>query len=164
MKLQGNITESEFVSFQRLHIKPRPLFKILGGFVGLAFAVALIGGIACAVTGRMEWNSVIALLVFTLTGLLYYLYFLPRQFKKAYQSQKMLHTTVDATIGDEEIHIASKFGEVHIPWNLLCKYKENEIVFAFYETKNIAHIIPKRWFPDQAGVDEFRSLLSSKIG
>lgn len=68
------------------------------------------------------------------------------------------------TLDDEGLKSDSEIGRVEKSWSTFEKFQETKSLFLLFQTRDSVGILPKRAFPSQEDIAQFRTLLASKIG
>jgi hypothetical protein len=164
MILNIQLTPEDYVKAIYLNMRPRPLFKWLGGFILLLLVFTLAVSGFRAVACHDDW-VVPAVLV----GVLAYLTFvfglrLPARLKKIFRQQKSLHSPYQMEITEEFVFTKSVVGESKLTWDYFRKWKEGKTLITLYQSDVMLHIFPKRCFASPDDVAQFRQLLLAKLG
>jgi hypothetical protein len=83
--------------------------------------------------------------------------------RRIYSRNPRLYGKRTVTFDDEGLTSDSDIAHVEIKWTSFEKFKETKNLFLIYQTKDVAGITPKRAFPSPEAVEQFRSLLASKV-
>jgi len=67
------------------------------------------------------------------------------------------------TFSDEGIRIESRLANAEVKWLAFRQVRESRNYFLLYIAMGLANVLPKRFFPDQASVQEFRSLVRAHV-
>jgi len=84
--------------------------------------------------------------------------------RKTYYRNPRLFGIRTVTFDDEGVKSDSEIGHTEKPWSTFERFKETKNLFLSFQTKDAISIVPKRAFPTQEAITEFRSVLASKIG
>jgi len=83
--------------------------------------------------------------------------------RRVYFQNPRLFGMRTVTFDDEGLKSDSDIAHVEIKWSNFEKFKETNNLFVTYQTRDVVGIVPKRAFPSQEAVAQFRNLLASKI-
>jgi YcxB-like protein len=67
------------------------------------------------------------------------------------------------TFTDAEIRIESRLANAEVKWPAFRQVRESKNYFLLYIAMGLANVLPKRFFSDQASVEEFRSLVRAHV-
>ena len=152
LSAKGTLRETDFVTAQFLHIKPRPLFAVLGLIILALFI----------------WVSFYAPSVsfFAWLGLLvaYFALYLPWCAKRNYRNYKAAHQPITIDVLDDGIHVTTENGAAHIPWDHILKWRRNSTLIVFYSSPVLFHIVPGRFFENEEEIEVLATLLGEKVG
>jgi YcxB-like protein len=82
---------------------------------------------------------------------------------KSLLSKPRLYGLRTVTFDDDGLKSDSEIAHVEIKWNSFEKFRETKNLFLTYQTRDVVGIVPKRAFPSQEAIAQFRNLLASKI-
>ena len=164
MKLNIQLTDDDYVKAQYLHMRPRPIFKWTGYFLGALVIATITFSIFLAIVGRGDFAPTIFL-----GGCLAYIAFLfaflmPRRVRKTFRQQKALQLPYSYELTDEFFISTAEYGGTKMTWDYFRKWKEGKTIFTVYQSDRIMQIIPKRAFKSEEEMVQFRELLTKKIG
>jgi hypothetical protein len=164
MKLNIQLTEEDYVKAQYLHMRPRPVFRWTGYFLGALVVVVIMISAFQAIAGQGDFSPLIIL-----GGCLAYLAFLfaflvPRRARKTFRQQKTLQLPYSYELTDELIIATAEYGGTKLTWDYFQKWKEGKTIFTVYQSDRIMQMIPKRVFTSPEEMAQFRELLTKKIG
>ncbi len=166
MNLTLQVTEKDYVRAQFLIMRPRPWIKVLGIIYLLVFTLALAIGLYRAI---VEYNGLKMILAITIMILFvvwciwFFFYYLPQWWRKLYHQSKY-HPTSECEIDDIAISINNSLGNSKLPWDYFHRWRESKYIFILYPADNLFHIFPKHCFSSEQDVNDFRKLLTEKIG
>lgn len=112
-----------------------------------------------------EKNSsvILVMLIFALLpilivgGMFYGIWKQSKNIEKTLEPAKFVYS-------DEGLETFSKSSTTKVTWDTFQKVKELKEDFLFYPQKNIFYTIPKRSFQNDSQIEEFRNLVSKKLG
>ena len=82
---------------------------------------------------------------------------------RVYGRNRRLFGTRRVTFHEEGIISDNPNGHVESAWSKFEGFRETKNLFLIYATADVASITPKRSFPSQAELEEFRALLARKL-
>jgi hypothetical protein len=148
--ITGQITEAEYIAAHHVHRRK------VAVAMNIVMAVLVVVGIGAYLATSQMWAMIV--LGGGVGGLigefLQSRFFYPRRLRRILAQTK---GRVDLTYSwdDEKIYLSSERGQVARPWNEFPKARENDQVILIYYNDALFEILSKRWFPDQAKIDEF---------
>lgn len=83
--------------------------------------------------------------------------------RRIYSRNPRLYGRRTVVFDDEGLTSDSEIAHVEAKWSGFEKFKETKNLFLIYQTKDVAGIVPKRAFPSLDSIEQFRSLLNSKV-
>jgi hypothetical protein len=115
-------------------------------------ALAFIGEIVLAATGRQTWNYLLfpAFILFFLA--LYRFYLRPYQIARSFDQNKELSSPFEMELTEEGYSISNSYGSGRIPWKDFAKWKEDKQIILLYRTDNMFNMVPKRLLHDGTDV------------
>lgn len=152
MRAEGVIRESDYVRSQYLHIRPRPVFAVIGALILTLFAWALI------VSPSWVMSGVAAYLV------LWLLVFIPWRAKKSYRQYKALSEPVSVEVRDDGLFFKRENGEGLVPWSHIVKWRQGKKLLLLYPTSNIFHLVPSHFFQSHEAFMAFTEIVKGKVG
>lgn len=140
----GTITADDYLQAQRLHIRPRLRFLVIGLVVAALFVLALAHSAIAALRGSgSAVTPVLLILCFSYLALLYFV-LLPLQARRIYRQQKTLHVAQTFLVDESGLGVRSELGVATLPWHMLHRWKENRHLFLVYHAPNLFTPLPKR--------------------
>ncbi len=91
-----------------------------------------------------------------------YLY-LPRRTGRLYAQQKSMQRPFAMRWDEDNVYFDSEEYSARTPWSDFSKWREGKDIFMLYLSDVMFRIVPKRDFPDENAMAEFRELLHRKI-
>jgi hypothetical protein len=83
--------------------------------------------------------------------------------RRVYYRNPRLFGMRTVTFDDDGLKSDSDVAHVEMKWTSFEKFKETNNLFLMYQTRDVVGIVPKRAFPSQEAVTQFRQLLASKV-
>jgi hypothetical protein len=150
--IQGALTLADYMAAQRLHLKPRPMFAIVGAILVL---VAL---------GTMflapSWELGIALAV--LAGMFFV--HLPLKARRTFKQFKALSEPMAIEIREAGLFFKSTNGEGLVPWSHITRWRRSNTMMLLYPASGFFYMVPSSFFSDQAEFSEFATVVEAKLG
>ena len=152
MRAQGQRTERDYVIAQFLHMRPRPVFAIIG--------VVLVGLLiwALATSGSGSLYAVVVFLI------VYFAVFIPWRHRRTFREYKALSEPFTLVVQDDGLHFESEHGSGVVPWSHIVKWRCNKSVVLVYPARNLFYLVPRHCFSSQSEFGEFTNLLKERIG
>jgi hypothetical protein len=163
MKLNVQVTEQDYVRGWYLNMRPKKWITVLGIIMVLLMVFTFVESLYEMISKHESSDTVFILAIVGIYFIAFFLYLLPRKFRKLYRQWKYL-PACDCEIGDEGISIVNSLGNSKIPWDYWRKWRENKYIFILYPVDNLFNVWPKRCFSSEQDINDFRKLLIEKIG
>ena len=164
VRVQGKISEADYVRAQWLHLRTRKTylaFGVLLAAVLLMFAVVKTVG---WVRGDNPPESIVAPLFLSLAYLSYFFIFLPYWFRRSYRNYPAIREPVDLTFNEEGLNFISENAQGKIPWKHFHKWRAGRSLFLIYQSPGLFHIVPKQLLSPSEGEQELRGFLEKTVG
>ena len=87
----------------------------------------------------------------------------PLVFARVYRRNSRLFGMRTVTVSDHGIVSDNQLGHTESAWNMYEKFRETRNLFLLYQSADIIGIVPKRAFASPAELEQFRSLIASRI-
>ncbi|HVG90941.1 MAG TPA: YcxB family protein [Alphaproteobacteria bacterium] len=84
-------------------------------------------------------------------------------FARVYRRNSRLFGMRTVTVNDTGIVSDHQLGHTESAWNMYEKFRETQNLFLLYQSADIVGIVPKRAFASPADLEQFRTLIASKI-
>lgn len=152
MRVEGVIQESDYIRSQYLHIRPRPVFAVVGLLILLLFVWSLVSApswVMAAVTVYL------ALWLFV---------FIPWRAKKNYRQYKALSEPVSIEVRDDGLFFKRENGEGLVPWSHIIKWRQSKTLLLLYPTSNVFHLVPSHFFLTPEAFSAFKEVLRGHVG
>ena len=159
LEMKGRIDANDYVRAQYLHLRPRLLYKILGGVVLAAFVLAAWLSLTSGDLDAMDF-LVFALVIFLVLNFTVYL---PWKTRRLYKQQKSLQGELSYVFNNDGVAVDSENGNWKTPWTDYVRWKKNDQLLLLYLSDCIYHMIPKRLFVDPGDFDKLCALVGQKI-
>ncbi len=153
MKINGQLTASDYLKAQYLHARPSRgmtiVFAILIGLLALGFFIGLhiilVDNNPSALWG-FSWPIAAIIAVFVL----YYFVMLPMRVRRIYGQHKEMQVPFQHEITAEGLVSSNAFAQAKRPWGHFIRWKENKDVFMLYVSDVSFILIPRRFItPEQ---------------
>jgi len=154
------LTSDDYLSANRLHARAR-LWWIFS-----VYAAAVLMGAAVVGVGKdlFGWLSVAGLAIFMALVFLFSWYVVtPRQTRRIFAEQKNMQRPYTLSWDDNYLSVEGENFSDRESWSDFARWRENDQLFAIYHSDVLFRIVPKRAFPEQSAVVNFRELLRAKI-
>ncbi len=164
IELNITLEPSDYVKSQFLHLRPKPIWKIVGMLLLLLLLWALYHTWKEALeTG--EYSTSFWIFIGCIAYMIgYFFMYIPFQARRIFKQQKAFHTPFTVLFNDDGIDSKSDLGDVNIPWSHIIRWKENDKLFLLYHSDVIFQFIPKRLILEDDIVNELRKLFNAKVG
>jgi hypothetical protein len=159
VRVKLDVTYGEHVRAQFLHLRPRPVYAVIGVPVCIVFL-----GFDCWVLCHPSQFTVYDLSIVGLgvLGLVYLLIGIPYHVRRM-RKNKFHQYDYKVQFDEDIVHFASDLGESHIPWDHFLYWKESRGLILVYVTRSQYIVFPKRLFGSENTPGELRSLLAEKV-
>ncbi len=153
MKINGQLTASDYLKAQYLHARPSRAmaiaFGILVGLLALGFLagfyIMLVDNNLSSLWG-FSWPIALIIVVF----LLYFFVMLPMRVRRIYGQHKEMSSPFEHEITPEGLVSSNLYGYAKRPWANFIKWKENQDLFMLYVSDVQFILIPRRFIaPEQ---------------
>jgi hypothetical protein len=84
-------------------------------------------------------------------------------FARLYRRNSRMFGMRTVTISDDGIVADHQLGHTESGWSMYEKFRETQNLFLLYQTTDLIGIVPKRVFANAAELQQFRTLIASKI-
>ena len=160
IEIAGMYEPSDYVRAQYLHIRPRPVYKVLGVLV-----LALFFWAAWLVITDDEIDGLDFLfLAMILALILNFTVYIPWKTRRVFNQQKALHRELVFKFDDSGISVTNENGQSTTPWDDYLRWKQNDQLALLYMSDCLYHMVPKRFFSDPADADRLIELVTMRIG
>ncbi len=124
-----------------------------------------VGGLSLGILGyRYLDHSMSVVLISVFAVFITLQIFLPYLIhRRVYYRNPRLNGMRTVTFDDEGVKSDSETGHVERKWKTFEKFRETNNLFLTYLTRDVVGIVPKRAFPSQDAVAQFRDFLASKV-
>jgi hypothetical protein len=156
MKIEGTITERDYVKARNLAMKSRPWVTMIGTALLVFYCIAIF----------VQEDYIF--LIFTVVPVVCVLSGLwlirRRKLKQAYQQDTLFQTSFICIFDDNGLKAQDEYGSSNLPWYVFHKWRENTELFLLYPSDLRFHVFPKRFFDSPESINEFRRFAQEKIG
>lgn len=162
----GRLEIADLARYQYYHSLRRtwPLVILLA----LVALVAVITFPFVLADSSSDWQLILAnavpffLLLFFWLGLMLFLPY--RNAKRQYAAQSYLRESTSFSFTQEEIALRADSVSSSMAWTAIREVRETQNLFLIYHGRNIAMVVPKRFFPTQDAITQWKHLVSSATG
>ena len=152
MRAEGIIQESDYVRSQYLHIRPRPIFAVVGAPILALFAWAFVESHSWVMGGVAAYLA------------LWLLVFIPWRAKRSYKQYKALSEPVSVEVRDDGLFFKGENGEGLVPWSHVVKWRKSKRLLLLYPASNIFHLVPSHFFQSDEAFVAFSEIVKGKVG
>lgn len=160
IEVKGVFQPSDYVRAQYLHIRPRPLYKVLGVIVLVLFLWAAWLAFTSDDFGAFDILFLVTIVAFILNFTVY----IPWKTRRVYRQQKALQRGLSFKFDDAGASISNENGHSTSPWSDYLKWKQNDHLILIYLSDCMYHMLPRRMFVDPGGFEKLGELLTRRIG
>jgi hypothetical protein len=157
VQLQYEITPAEHLEMVRtVRIRPaRQLVRICLYGVGVILGVAIY----------QYFGDLIGVFFISIFGTLIILQLVTPYIihRRIYSRNPRLYGKRTVIFDNEGLTSDSDIAHVEIKWSSFEKFGETKNLFLIYQTRDVVGITPKRAFPNPEAIEQFRTLLASKV-
>jgi hypothetical protein len=150
--IQGALTLADYLAAQRLHLKPRPAFAVIGVVLVLLLLAALILS--------PSWELGLAL---TVLAAMFFVY-TPLKARRTFRQFKALSEPMVVERREGGLLFKSANGEGMVPWSHILKWRRSPTLILFYPASGFFYVLPSRFFSDQAAFSRFVNAVEAKLG
>ena len=161
------MTEATYLQANRLHFwfsaRNGKFLWVFGWIISVYFALDVATNYIDEVPLReMDWLNYGGMVVFCILAILFCYglgyWLLPRQTRKLFAQQKLLHSVQNVMVTEEAIIISSDLTTTKLPYAMAHKWLENSEMFLVYLTDRSFHFFPVR-VVDSDAIDAIRANL-----
>lgn len=150
--IQGALTLADYMAAQRLHLKPRPIFAILGAIlVVVALAVMFLAP---------SWQLGGALAV--LAGMFFV--YLPLKARRTFKQFKALSEPMAIEVREAGLFFKSTNAEGLVPWSHITRWRRDNTLLLLYPASGFFYMVPASFFSGHAEFSEFADVVEAKLG
>ena len=152
--ITGQVSEYEYVIAHRVH---RRRIAIV---MKCVLSVLFVSGVVIYLTASQKWGMIIAMggIGGFIGEVAQVHFFMPMRLRRLY-SQTQGRTDITYSWDQTNLIATTEKGYATRAWTEFPKAREDSHVVLLYYNDALFEIVSKRWFRDQAQVDEFRSHL-----
>jgi hypothetical protein len=161
--ISGSLSANDYLAAMRLHMRPRPLYYWLGIILCLlAVGVMLHQTIFIPLTLDNAWIPLAFLVGISLVGN-YFFISLPKQVRRTYAQQKLLHENQLIQINSDFLITSTGQTYRKVKLDIFHNYKYNNRMVLLYQSEAVFNIFPRRWFSSDADYDLFVSYVKDRV-
>ncbi|MDF3130304.1 YcxB family protein [Kiritimatiellaeota bacterium B1221] len=160
MKCAGQISEKDYVAAQWLHLRLRPVFRVLGFLLLVLWVVALCGKFSQGFENTVDY--VFAFITFYM--LLLFGFSIPRKWKRIYRNYKLIQAPFEWVFTKERIFSKTAHSEAYVDWDAFIKWRVGKKYVLLYQASNLMNIIPKEGFVSDEDFAAALELFKEKLG
>jgi hypothetical protein len=160
--ITGTFSPSDVKSAAWVHLRPRRSYFIVGVVLLAAFLWA--GWVSFFGEGRPagNWGRWVIPAVIAYFALIFGVWS-PYQITRNFKQRKDLQREVSFGLSDSGIEMATTDFHGVKSWGDYLRWKEGKKVFLLYLSDNMYQVVPKRFFPSEAEISDFRALLKRMV-
>lgn len=151
MRVQGTLTERDYVAAQFLHIRPRLIFAIIG------LALLLLAAWAITISKSLP-------LIAALAFLAAWFAIIPWRARRTFREYKALSEPFSIEVRDDGLFFERANGSGLVPWGYLIKWRTNSSLVLLYPARNLFYLVPKHFFSDSEQFVQFQARLVERVG
>jgi hypothetical protein len=159
IEVKGIIQPGDYVKAQYLHMRPRPLYEILGIIVLALFFWAT--WIAITDDDHDAFDLLYLALIIAL--ILNYTVYIPWKTRRVYRQHKALQRELSFKFDATGALVTNENGQSRMPWSDYLRWKQNDHLILIYLSDSMYHMLPSRLFVDPDDFEKLGELLTSKI-
>jgi hypothetical protein len=152
MLAEGTITESDYVAAQFLHIRPRPIFAVIGILLVGMFAFVLV------VKSSLIKFGILAYFI------AWFAVYIPWQAKRVYRQYHALSKPVWMEIREDGLYFKRENAEGLVPWSEILKWRHGKRLLLLYPASNVFHIVPSHFFATPEAYVAFVETVKARLG
>lgn len=160
IEVRGIIQPSDYVRAQYLHMRPRPLYKVLGVFV----SALVLWAAWIAITDESRHPLYFLYPTLLIALILNFTVYVPWKTRRIYGQQKALQRELTFKFDESGALITTENGQTTMPWSDYLRWKQNNHLMLIYLSDCMYHMLPRRLFVDPDGFEKLGELLTNKIG
>ncbi|CAN5707253.1 hypothetical protein BH09VER1_BH09VER1_43850 [soil metagenome] len=162
MKIQAQLTPDDFVAGHYLHVGR---YRMLGLPFATIFVVLLLGYAIYAGPNGPAGSRFLPVfyLVFALTLAGCVFYSRPRKTRRKFEMGGSLPEPFEIELTPERFVSRYPVDGVDLPWTAFRKFKATADLTIVYQSDNLFHVFPRRWFTDEEYA-EFQGYLRAALG
>ena len=146
MTIKGQITEKEYMAFQRLNMRQSKIVDIIDTLIVCLTLTALTIVWTHESDPRGSWIYYLPLFLILLAFPVLRLIVLPWRWRRVFAQDSEIQLPVAIELREEGIHVKNDIGESTRPWTHYRRWKEGDGLLILYLADNRATPLPKRWF------------------
>jgi hypothetical protein len=159
VEIRGTLTVADYACFQYFHrLRRARLF--------LAFLLCILGAALALMTAARDPNLAANLRPLLISFAVYLLLLIVIPYvsaRRQFARQAYLHEPFTQEFTPEVIRSSCSSVSSEVKWKIVCDVRETHRLFLLYYAPNIALIVPKRVFEDDAQMAAWRHFTESRI-
>lgn len=161
--IKGTYTADDLIAAQRLHLRPRPVLRVVGivllALACVAAVAMFVGPVAADTPSVVKWALLASIAYFPIL----FAVLIPYRARRSFRQRKDLQRETSFAASEDGIHLQGENMQGTKPWSDYLKWKEGKRTFLVYLSDNMFHVVPKRFFDPESEVAGFRALLEQKV-
>ncbi len=159
LEFNGQYRLSDLQAAHRLHAQRNWLARAAGYFlVGIAALIMLFGA-TMALLGRGDWSLAIYPAIFLAAWAIVQFVVLPHQIARIFAQRRDYSAPFTVALKDDDFEFRSDYGSSRVPWQEFVKWIENKELLLMYRSDQAYHMLPRRIFGEQGGIEYARARL-----
>lgn len=146
---EGVIAEADFVHMQYLSLRAHRL--LIASIVGLFLMVAVMSSSAILAVVLVVLLASIAVATHWTV-------------KRLYWQHESLRDPTVVELRDDGVHFKQPYAESLVLWSRIRAVQSSDRVLLLYPVRNIAHVVPRHFFPGNGDFDRFVEAVKSRVG
>lgn len=152
MVVEGTISEADYVAAQYLHMRPRPVFAIVGLLLLALFVWVIVESRSLVVIFAIVYPMVLFAII------------IPWRAKRNFRQHKALSEPISIEIRENGLHRKSQYGESLTPWPHIHHWRQGRRLLLLYPASNMFYIIPGHFFPSPDEYEAFVDSIKAQLG
>jgi YcxB-like protein len=153
MLAEGSIKERDYIMAQFLHIRPRPVFTVIGTLLLAVLTWAVFMGFS----SLLLFGAIAYLIVF-------FFVYTPWWARKTFLQYKALSESVSMQVRSDGLFFKRQNGEELVPWSYIVKWRNNKKLLLLYPANNVFYIVPNHFFAKQEDYITFIDTVKGYLG
>ena len=165
ISFRGELTADDYVAANKLHMRRRGWRRAVWVVFWVLLGVgALLSADIAVQDPKAGLPPLLLILFIAVVQLFVRLLYLPRRVRRVYSQQRSLQLPFEGVCTESGIESTNANTTSRLPWSHLIRWKEGPTLFVVYQSDLMFNIVPKRCFAQPEQVDEFRALLTERLG
>ena len=145
---EGVIAEADFVHMQYLNLRAHRV--LMASMVGLFLMVAVMLSSTILTVGLVILLASIAMATHWMV-------------KRIYWQYEALRDPTVVELRDDGVHFKQPYAESLVLWSRIRAVQSSDRVLLLYPVRNVAHLVPRHFFPGNGDFDRFVEAVKSRV-